>query len=1173
MGEFPPNEETVREYLLGRVSDETTLEGLEDLLFSDEDFCSQVALAEDGIINDYVLGSLTDADAKSFQATLAGNAERRLKLELTQALRERALARKWQPAEDKPSFFASLAAFFHQPKYVGAFAALLIAVVALAVYFNRPRNGDELAELRSIYRQARPTETRISEFGYAPLSQLRGAPEPEEKNRLRRIENNLIEATEKSPTAKTHHALGVFYLTQQHYGDAIKELETALRMEHQNARIHNDLGAAHFELAKTEPKEKKLEDLAQSLEEFTKATELDGSFLEALFNKSLAQQELAMPREAKESWNLYLQKDPSSQWADEARKNLARLENAQALFKTDADAKKHILTDFLAAYRDHDDARAHKIHNETKGTLKDLSVPLLLSRRYLLAKQHGNEADAKESVEALTHIGNFEQAENGDSFFFELANFYANAGADKTEPLLQAQNTFALAQELVASDSARAVSEFERSRDLFERIGDMCEAALAETWAAQLLPDAAKLDAARQRLTTITKREQARNFKILLASTYYWLGMGDYRQGRFSDSARNLKTALRLAEAGNNAYEIQHVQQALAINYSELGELEPALFYASKLLADRNLYYQNPTQDWRDKGALADIALKLKFYSTALSFSRERLSIAQDLWPDSSRVNDSFRPLIEAATANEDFPAALKYASESMENALKGGDTAENASITAEVYVLLADLKRTTKDCNAALTDYDRALELYQRFPEVTERTYQIYKGRLFCFQQLNRQEDFANELKAVLELSEEYRATIREDDSRQAFFESEQDVFDAATMKAIEEHDSRRAFDFVETSKARSLLDFVESGKSIVEVEKNFGPVARPLSVKEIQSRLPEQAQLVQYAVLPDKLAIWVVTKTRFDLSEKQITAAELEKKVDEYRALIVEKGSPVAIKQAAQDLYTFLIPSDLAGDKQLCLVPDKSLHQLAFATLVSPMGTYLLQDYALLYAPSASVLVVATENGRRKEKTDESLLSVGNPDFDREENMNLPDLQDATAEAKTIAADYPKSLELLGSDATKEKFLRNFSNVEVVHFAGHFVANAQSPGNSKLLFAGGDLRSSELSSYKLPHAKLVVLSACETGFEHYNRSEGAIGIARTWLALGAPVVVASQWKVDSEPTKNLMIAFHRNRKEKRMTSAESLRQAQLEVLSRSETSAPFYWAAFSLFGGYTNY
>ena len=54
---------------------------------------------------------------------------------------------------------------------------------------------------------------------------------------------------------------------------------------------------------------------------------------------------------------------------------------------------------------------------------------------------------------------------------------------------------------------------------------------------------------------------------------------------------------------------------------------------------------------------------------------------------------------------------------------------------------------------------------------------------------------------------------------------------------------------------------------------------------------------------------------------------------------------------------------------------------------------------------------------------------------------------------------------------------------------------------------------------------------------------------------------------------TKDLMIAFHRNRKQNGMTSAESLRRAMLEAMSRAETNAPFYWAAFSLFGGYANY
>jgi len=405
--------ETVREYLLGRVSDETTLEGIEELLFTNEEFCSQVALAEDEIINDYVRGRLNHADAESFRATLPADAERRFKLEMAQALRERALARDLKTTEAKPSFFGSLNLFFRQPMYAGALAVLLIAVVALAVYLTRSGSGDELAELRSIYQQARPTETRISEFSYAPLSQLRGAPEAGDKNRLRRLENNLSEAAEKTPNAQTHHALGVFDLTQQKYADAIKEFEAALKFG-DAAKIHNDLGSAYFERAKTKPEDKRLEDLAQSLEEFTKATKLDGNLLEALFNKSLALQEMGTtPREAKESWTLYLQKDSSSPWADEARKNLTRLENRQALRKND----EQVLSDFLTAYRNHDDARAQTIHNETKGLLKEPAVALQLSRRYLIARQHGNQAEAKQSLDAMIFIGSFEQAQHSEFFF------------------------------------------------------------------------------------------------------------------------------------------------------------------------------------------------------------------------------------------------------------------------------------------------------------------------------------------------------------------------------------------------------------------------------------------------------------------------------------------------------------------------------------------------------------------------------------------------------------------------------------------------------------------------------------------------------------------------------------------------------------------------------------
>src|SRR5215213_2577733 len=671
MGEPSKSEKTVREYLLGRVSDEAMLEELEELLFTDEEFCSQVALAEDGLINDYVFGNLDDANADSFRATLADNPERRFKLELTQALREKALARRIGAAGDerKPSFVASLKAFFRRPKYVAAFAASLVAALALAIYFVGRGSPDELAELRAIYGQERPTETRIAEFGYAPLAQLRGGPESREQNRLRRIENSLlIKVTEKTSDAQAHHALGVFHLTQRKYADAIREFESAARLAGDSAKIHNDLGAAYFELAKTSATEKRLEALSRALEEFTKATELDGNLLEALFNRSLALQEFgALPREAKESWGLYLRKDSSSPWADEARRNLARLESERTSVKTD----EQVLGDFLTAYRARDEARAQKIHNETKGLLREPSVPLQLSRRYLLAKRRGDEAEARESVEAMAFVGGYERAQYSEAFFSELADYYAGVGANKAERLLEAKESFARAYQSINRDEyAKVISEFEKSRDQFAALGNAPEAAAAESWAVQFLPDVAKVAEGRRRLEALIADAEARRFNVLIPTAYYWLAVSHYRQIGLSQTAKNFKTALRLAEAGGNVFGVQYAQEALASHYSGLGELEPALAYAGKMLPGRDLYYPSPAQSWREKGTLADLSLKLKFFATSLSFSKEALVIAREISPTSLRVNQNLLNMVNASAARKDFAAALGYADESKRIAL-----------------------------------------------------------------------------------------------------------------------------------------------------------------------------------------------------------------------------------------------------------------------------------------------------------------------------------------------------------------------------------------------------------------------------------------------------------------------------------------------------------------------
>ena len=119
------------------------------------------------------------------------------------------------------------------------------------------------------------------------------------------------------------------------------------------------------------------------------------------------------------------------------------------------------------------------------------------------------------------------------------------------------------------------------------------------------------------------------------------------------------------------------------------------------------------------------------------------------------------------------------------------------------------------------------------------------------------------------------------------------------------------------------------------------------------------------------------------------------------------------------------------------------------------------------------------------------------------------------------------------------------------------------------------GILQAAEIYQRKPLRARLVVLSACQTAIEAYYNGEGAVGMSRTFVAAGIPLVVASLWPVDSDSTKELMVSFHRYRKDGNPITARALRQAQLDMIGGSDQryAEPKYWASFIVIGGYAEF
>ena len=101
------------------------------------------------------------------------------------------------------------------------------------------------------------------------------------------------------------------------------------------------------------------------------------------------------------------------------------------------------------------------------------------------------------------------------------------------------------------------------------------------------------------------------------------------------------------------------------------------------------------------------------------------------------------------------------------------------------------------------------------------------------------------------------------------------------------------------------------------------------------------------------------------------------------------------------------------------------------------------------------------------------------------------------------------------------------------------------------------------------------MVLSACETALGEVGDGEGTIGLTWALFIAGTPTVVASQWRVDSRSTTDLMIGMYRelmkpqSSLESSLASARALRTSALRLLRNASYAHPFYWAGFVAIGG----
>jgi CHAT domain-containing protein len=1156
----------IRDYLLGRL-DEAGIETVENRLLSDENYSDELHILTNELIDQYVNDQTPAEDREAVEKFIFQSEAPYKKLRFALALKKRLLDPKGKTGNTSRFLLRYL-----------PIAASILLVAGLGMWWNfRDRSEVDrgLVALRTAYRDQRPVEARVTDFGYAPTS--RGVTEVNSVQRDLAM-SLLTQAAVDTPDARSHYALGQYYITQHQFDKAIEQLNSSLAQDPQNAKAHSDLGVALFELGKqvSEKNDKgaALKYFAESQMHLKKAVELEPSLLEAQFNLGLVLEMMGLPEPALESWKKYLEKDSTSQWAGEAQQRVQDLEARQKESRRDT----RPLQDFLEAYRNKDDPGAWRILSRNREVVAGKFVLIPLVNTYLESATTDSRDEAAGLLAALEYAGEVEARKSGDQYTVGVARFYKSVPARHLAALRAAYRLARQGFELCRNSGfSEAVRVFEQARNIFKATDNETEAAFVGYWLAFSYRHSQRINEGRATAKPLLQYCRDRNYKWLLAQVLGLLSNIHTSSHEESEVLRLDREALSLSEEVNDEYGTQKYLASLAGKYSVIYNFSESLEYLARCLIRSQEFWPGDRQAWRNYDTATQLFNRMGLYTASAAYGEQAQRLALSKVRDPSFVYLSYVHLGVAYGHLDNFAEAIKHAQLGLEIGRSLTDEKVGREIMAYSALQLGELYRQNNKLKEAADSYDQALEIYNQSGFQTFK-FAAHRGRLLTY--LAQQDDASTqrELKIVLNLFEEYRSKIKEEENRTFFFDVTQEIYDAAIEFAyLRMKNQEAAFGYSEESRARSLFSILSS------TQGGSGTVPKPYSYFEIKQRLPEQVQILQYAVLPDRILIWVISQTQIRIAEKAISFESLKQNVSAYLDMVHRPSSDLnELRRASSELYDILvgpIEGELLSGKTLCIVPDKILNYLPFATLISSKSNrYLIADHSIIFSPSSSVFIVNTQVAQQKYVAGgEKLLVIGNPSFDRSLFPSLSDLPSAAVEAQSVSRFYdrPAPVMLIGPDADKERVIKAIGDVDVLHFAAHYVVDERLPLRSQFPLARAEsLFARDIHNLKLSKPRLAVLSACTTGVERYYNGEGMIGMARTFLAAGVPVVVASQWSVDTVSTTGVMKKFHEYRHGK-LSTVEALRLAQTEVINDKSNrySHPYYWAPFVTIGGYSSF
>jgi CHAT domain-containing protein/tetratricopeptide (TPR) repeat protein len=968
---------------------------------------------------------------------------------------------------------------------------------------------------------------------------------------VRRIE---LAAEKRGASAQAIADAAVIHLLTGRVTGVVDRLRRASEMAPADAMLLNDLGAA--QLASYEVSARP-QDLLDALESVERSLALSAEPApEVLFNRGLAAERLSLTTDAEESWTRFLSLDPDSSWAVEARLHLARLKAP-----TEEDL-------WPAARRQIErSAGAGGVELIAQLVARHPQRARLWSEEELLpawgtAWLEGRAGGAAERLAVARAVG-VALAGRGDR---SVADFVAAIDLAAHRPgmleaLAQGHRVYARGLELYRNArDVEARTQFSAA-ERWLREGDSpyadwarFRAILAAFYSGENLGVVRDLD-------ELLRQVENRSYPALRGRALLLQGMAYHRLAAMADSLRCYRLALA---AFSPTGEVEHVAAAhmmIAENLAYQGDVDAAWEHRSRALSaaydvGSSIYYYNTVREG------AEDLLHRGHPLVALDLQDEMLA-----W---DRRGNNPLTTVETLLARSRTLLGLGDRIRATADLEQAASTLSSIPPGERKFRLATDLDLVKGEMRLAADSSERSLDVAVAWATQRRDLFRLpgllakrAQARLAAGDRAGAIAD----LGAGIAEGERQEAGIADEPLRASHRDELVPLYEEMIRLQMARGRTDSAFGFADRMRTSPF--------ATLPADSSAGATLRTLS-----SAMPVGTTLLEYTVLSDRTVVWLVRRGQVGVRELGIARAALERMVADLHDCIAGGGGESRLAGASTRLSRALLQplrDDLREGDHLVVVPDETLFRVPFALLDGQWrDRYMIEGNVVSYVPSAaSYLDLVTRNRNSAKGPATRLLAVANPQLDAAAFPHLPSLSSALPEAESVASIYPHAQVLTGRKATRTAFLRRAQRSDVIHIAAHAISNLEYPqlSNIPLAASAGDrqaLYAHEIAHLDLRHTRLVVLAACSTAVGKISPSSGAASLARSFLAAGAPAVLATLWDIDDQAAQRLLVGFHQ-RLRAGAAPAAALRDAQLDMIrsGKPRLTNPRTWGAFQLIGG----